>query len=293
MSFAPVQALLAACVRQPWAVGAYDTFNLEMTQGIIDAGVVERSPLIVMLLPGFMPKGDWPGLVAAIGAEAARADVPVACQMDHCTTLEQVAWGIRLGISGVMVDGSNLPFDQNVALTRGAVEMCHCVGVSVEAELGHVGYSHEKVSAEDTRARLTRVDEAVRFVAETQVDALAVAVGTIHGLYRGRPEIDFDRIRALREALDIPLVLHGGSDTPDEDIRRAIEAGVDKINIWTDVRLAYLRAVRDVLAATSLETCGFEQMMASARKSVCLAAQQKMRLFGSDGKGAGIVPRTA
>ena len=287
MSFAPVQELLAACVRQPWALGAYDTFNLEMTQGIVDAAVAERSPLIVMLLPGFMPKADWPGLVAVIEAEAARADVPVACQMDHCTTLEQVAWGIRLGVSGVMVDGSNLPFDQNVALTRGAVAMCHAVGISVEAELGHVGYSHEEVSAADTRARLTHVDEAVRFMAETQVDALAVAVGTIHGLYRGRPEIDFDRIRALREALDIPLVLHGGSDTPDEDIRRAILAGVDKINIWTDVRLAYLRAVRDALATTSLEAYDFGQMMASARQSVCAAARQKMRVFGSDGRAAG------
>ena len=94
----------------------------------------------------------------------------------------------------------------------------------------------------DSHARLTRVDEAVRFVAETQVDALAVAVGTIHGLYRGKPVIDFDRLRALREALDIPLVLHGGSDTPDEDIQRAIATGVDKVDMWTDVRVAYLRA---------------------------------------------------
>ena len=292
MSFVPVQELLAACVRQPWALGAYDTFNLEMTQGIVDAAVAERSPLIVMMLPGFMPKADWPGVVAVIEAEAARAGVPVACQMDHCTTLEQVAWGLRLGVSGVMVDGSNLPFDQNVALTRGAVEMCHAVGISVEAELGHVGYSHEEVSAADTRARLTRVDEAVRFVAETQVDALAVAVGTIHGLYRGRPEIDFDRVRALREALDIPLVLHGGSDTPDEDIQRAIVTGVDKINIWTDVRLAYLRAIRDFLATTSLEAYDFAQMMASARTNVCAAARQKMRVFGSNGKTAGARPLT-
>jgi len=287
VSFIPVQQLLAACVRQPWAVGAYDTFNLEMTQGIVDAAVAERSPLIIMMLPGFMPAADWPGVIALIAAEAARADVPVALQMDHCTTLEQVAWGIRLGVSGVMLDASSLPFEQNVALTRRAVEMCHVVGVSVEAELGHVGYSAERISDADSHARLTRVDEAVRFVAETQVDALAVAVGTIHGLYRGRPEIDFDRIRALREALDIPLVLHGGSDTPDEDIQRAIATGVDKINIWTDVRVAYLRAVRDFLATTTLEGYAFEQLMAAARQSVCAAARQKMRVFGSAGKVVG------
>jgi fructose-bisphosphate aldolase class II len=287
MTFVPVHELLVACVRQPWALGAYDTFNLEMTQGIVDAAVAERSPLLIMMLPGFMPQADWPGVIATIAAEAARADVPVALQLDHCTTLEQVAWGIRLGVSGVMLDASNLPFERNVALTRRAVEMCRPVGVSVEAELGHVGYSGEKISDADSHARLTRVDEAVRFVAETQVDALAVAVGTIHGLYRGRPEIDFDRIRVLREALDIPLVLHGGSDTPDEDIQRAIVTGVDKINIWTDVRLAYIRAIRDFLATTTLEGYAFEQLMAAARQSVCAAARQKMRVFGSAGKVVG------
>jgi fructose-bisphosphate aldolase, class II len=287
MTFVPVHELLAACVRQPWALGAYDTFNLEMTQGIVDAAVAERSPLIIMMLPGFMPQADWPGLIATIAAEAARADVPVALQMDHCSTLEQVAWGIKLGVSGVMLDASSLPFGQNMALTRRAVEMCHHVGISVEAELGHVGYSSEKISDADSHARLTRVDEAVRFVAETRVDALAVAVGTIHGLYRGRPVIDFDRLRALREALDIPLVLHGGSDTPDEDMQRAIATGVDKINIWTDVRVAYLRAVRDFLATTTLEGYAFEQLMAAARQSVCAAARQKMHVFGSAGKATG------
>jgi fructose-bisphosphate aldolase class II len=289
MTFVPVHELLAACVRQPWAVGAYDTFNLEMTQGIVDAAVAERSPLLIMMLPGFMPKADWPGVIEMIRAETARAraSIPVALQLDHCTTLEQVAWGIKLGASGVMLDASSLPFEENVALTRHAVEMCHLAGVSVEAELGHVGHSGEELSKADSQARLTRVDEAVRYVAETQVDALAVAVGTIHGLYRGKPVIDFDRLRALREALEIPLVLHGGSDTPDEDIQRAIATGVDKINIWTDVRVAYLRAVRDFLATTTLEGYAFEQLMAAARQSVCAAAGQKMRVFGSAGKADG------
>ena len=156
MTFVPVHELLATCVRQPWAVGAYDTFNLEMTQGIVDAAVAERSPLIIMMLPGFMPAADWPGVIAMIAAEAAhaRASIPVALQLDHCTTLEQVAWGIRLGASGVMLDASSLPFEQNVALTRRAVAMCHPVGVSVEAELGHVGYSTEEISDADSHAAI-------------------------------------------------------------------------------------------------------------------------------------------
>ena len=288
MTFVPVHELLAACVRQPWALAAFDTFNLEMTQGIVDAAVAEQSPLLLLMLPGFMPKADWPGVVEMIRAETARASIPIALQLDHCTTLEQAAWGIKLGVSGVMLDASSLPFRENVALTRRAVEMCHLAGVSVEAELGHVGHSGERLSEADSKARLTRVDEAVRFVAETGVDALAVAVGTIHGLYRGKPDIDFDRLRALREALAIPLVLHGGSDTPDEDMRRAIATGVDKINIWTDVRLAYLRAVQDFLAVGPLETRQFEKMMTVIRSGVCGAARQKLRVFGSSGKAADV-----
>ena len=288
MTFVPVHELLAACVRQPWALAAFDTFNLEMTQGIVDAAVAEQSPLLLLMLPGFMPKADWPGVVEMIRAETARASIPIALQLDHCTTLEQAAWGIKLGVSGVMLDASSLPFRENVALTRRAVEMCHLAGVSVEAELGHVGHSGERLSEADSKARLTRVDEAVRFVAETGVDALAVAVGTIHGLYRGKPDIDFDRLRALREALAIPLVLHGGSDTPDEDMRQAIATGVDKINIWTDVRLAYLRAVQDFLAVGPLETRQFEKMMTVIRSGVCGAARQKLRVFGSSGKAADV-----
>jgi ketose-bisphosphate aldolase len=288
MTFVPVHEMLAACVRQPWAVAAFDTFNLEMTQGIVDAAVAEQSPLLLLMLPGFMPKADWPGVVEMIRAETARASIPIALQLDHCTTLEQAAWGIKLGVSGVMLDASSLPFRENVALTRRTVEMCHLAGVSVEAELGHVGHSGERLSEADSKARLTRVDEAVRFVAETGVDSLAVAVGTIHGLYRGKPDIDFDRLRALREALAIPLVLHGGSDTPDGDMQRAIATGVDKINIWTDVRLAYLRAVQDFLAVGPLETRQFEKMMTVVRYSVCDAAQQKMRVFGSSGKAADV-----
>lgn len=292
MTFVPVHELLAVCVRQPWALAAFDTFNLEMTQGIVDAAVTERSPLLLLMLPGFMSKADWPGVVEMIRAETARAraSIPVALQLDHCTTLEQVAWGIRLGVSGVMLDASGLPFRENVALTRQAVEMCHLAGISVEAELGHVGHSGEKLSEADSAARLTRVDEAVRFVAETGVDALAVAVGTIHGLYRGKPVIDFDRLRALRDALDIPLVLHGGSDTPDADMQRAIATGVDKINIWTDVRLAYLRAAQEFLAAGPLETRPFERMMTVVRTGVCAAARQKLRVFGSSGKAADVWP---
>jgi fructose-bisphosphate aldolase, class II len=282
--FTPVGELLRPCVGREWAMGAFDTMSLEMTQGIVDAAIAERSPLIIMVLPGYMRTSAWPGLLACIETEIARAGLPVGVHFDHCTTIDQVVEGLRLGISGAMIDGSKLPLEQNIALTRAVVELCHEGGVFVEAELGHVGQSTEELSDEDASSRLTRVDEAVRFVAETGVDALAVSVGNVHGLYRGRPHIDFARLAALRAALDIPLVMHGGSDTPEDDLRRAIATGLDKINIWTDVRVAYLDTLKRYLAGAQTDRVPIEDMIADAREVVCTVTRAKMRLFGSSGR---------
>jgi fructose-bisphosphate aldolase class II len=288
MRFVPLHEMLRACVRRPWAIGGFDTLTLEMTQGIFDAAAAERSPLIIMCLPGFTPAADMPGLIAGIREEAERAGVPACLHYDHATTLDQVAQGLRLGISGAMIDGSTLPLEENIALTRQTVEMCHRVGVGVEAELGHVGFGAGYVAEGPAQAEVgrafTRVDEAVRFVEETGVDALAVAVGTVHGLYKGRPEIDFERLASLRAALDIPLVLHGGSDNPEGDMQRAVAVGIDKINIWTDIRVPYLEAVRDYLQATPPQMGRPDHMGAAARDAVCRVASHKMQLFGSSGR---------
>jgi fructose-bisphosphate aldolase class II len=172
------------------------------------------------------------------------------------------------------------------------VEIAHARGVSVEAELGHVGQGEDEISEDQQQAHLTRVDEAERFIKETGVDALAVSIGTLHGLYRGKPQLDFNRIAQLRAACPVPLVLHGGSDTPDEDLRRAIETGIDKINIWTDLRIPFLQALKETLEG-SIRKLEVSEAMGAARSAATDVIRKKNRLLGSTGKAMEYALRTA
>jgi fructose-bisphosphate aldolase, class II len=283
MKFLTLAEILRPCVGQSWAVGAYDTCNLEITQAIVDASVADQAPAIIMIYPHHTPQEAWPTLVRLIEAEVERTRIPATLVLDHAKTLDQIECALELGFSGVMIDASLAPLEENIALTRRAGDLAHARGVSVEAELGHVGQGQEIVSADQQPAHFTRVDEAERFVKETGVDALAVSVGTLHGLYRGIPKLDFERLSQLRVVCQIPLVLHGGSDTPDQDLRQAIEIGIDKINIWTDVRLPFLRALRDKLK-DPIGKLEVPEVLEAARLAATEVIQEKNQLLGSAGK---------
>jgi fructose-bisphosphate aldolase class II len=283
MKFLTLSEILQPCVGQGWAVGAYDTCNLEITQAIVDAAATDQAPAIIMIYPHHTPQAAWPTLVRLIAAEVERTHIPAALVLDHAKTLDQIECALELGFSGVMIDASLATFEENIALTRRAVELAHASGVSVEAELGHVGQGQEIASADQQNAHFTRVDEAERFVNETGVDALAVSIGTLHGLYRGIPKLDFERLSQLRAVCHIPLVLHGGSDTPDQDLRQAIEIGIDKVNIWTDVRLPFLRALRDTLKEP-IGKLEVTEVLEAARLAATEVIREKNQLLGSTGK---------
>jgi fructose-bisphosphate aldolase, class II len=285
MKYLTMAEILQPCVGQDWAIGAYDTCNLEITQAIVNAAVADQAPVIIMVYPHHTPQSEWPTLLRIIEAEVERARIPAALVLDHAKTIAQIECALELGFSGVMIDASLTPLEENIALTCRAVELAHAQGVSVEAELGHVGDGQVVVSEELQQVYLTRVDEAERFVRETGVDALAVSIGTLHGLYKGKPHLDFDRIAQLRAACSIPLVLHGGSDTPDPDIRRAIETGIDKINIWTDVRIPFLQALKEKLDGPIQKT-EVTDAMGAARAAATEVIRKKNGLLGSAGKAA-------
>jgi len=283
MPFVGLPEVLRGTVGADWAVGGFDTVNLEITQAILEAAEAERSPVIIMLLPGHTELEDLPGLIAAVEAESERVSVPVCLLLDHATNLEQVMTGIRLGCSAIMFDASGLPLEENIARTREVVEIAHAAGVSVEAELGHVGGGDESGAGMSVKSVLTRVEDAARFVAETGVDVLAVSIGTAHGPYIKKPELDFERTKKLRENLDVPLVLHGGSGNPDEDLRRLIELGIDKINVWTDIALAYMEATRKSLS----DPAGphpLHDVLHAGRVAAREVVAERIRLFGSSGK---------
>ncbi len=281
--FRTMSEILKPCVGQGWAVGAYDTCNLETTQAILDAAAADEAPAILMIYPNHTPQADWRTMTRLIAAEVERAGVPAALVLDHAKSLDQVEYALTLGFSGIMIDASLAPLDDNIALTRQAVELAHAWDVSVEAELGHVGTGEDVLSEDEQQAHLTRVDEAERFIAETGVDALAVSIGTVHGLYRGTPKLDFERLAQLQSVCPIPLVLHGGSDTPDPDLRRAIELGIAKINVWTDVRLPFLRVLRQALDGP-VEKVDIHEALSAARTAAYQVVRQKNQLFGADGK---------
>jgi len=283
MKYLTLAEILQPCISQDWAVGAYDTCNLEITQAIVDAAAADQAPAIIMIYPHHIPRTEWRTLVLLIEAEVERTQIPAALVLDHAKTLDQIEYALELGFSGVMIDASLAPLEENIARTRQAVAVAHARGVSVEAELGHVGQGEDVIAKDQQQAQLTRVDEAERFVKETGVDALAVSIGTLHGLYRGIPKLDFDRLSQLRAVCPIPLVLHGGSDTPDQDIRRAMEIGIDKINIWTDVRIPFLRALRDSLK-DPIGKIEVPEVLGPARLAATEVIRQKNQLLGSAGK---------
>jgi fructose-bisphosphate aldolase class II len=285
MKYLTLAEILQPCMGQGWAVGAYDTCNMEITQAIVDASAADQAPAIIMIYPNHTPPAEWPTLLRIIEAEVERANISAALVLDHAKTIEQIEYALKLGFSGVMIDASLAPLEQNIALTCRAVELAHAKGASVEAELGHVGQGDDVSSEDQQQAHLTRVDEAERFVKETGVDALAVSIGTLHGLYKGTPHLDFERIAQLRAACPIPLVLHGGSDTPDQDLRRAIEIGIDKINIWTDVRIPFLQTLKEKLDAP-IGKIEVHEAFGAARSAATEVIRQKNQLLGSAGKAA-------
>jgi len=283
MKFVGLQEILAGCVGQDWAVGAFDTLNLEITRAILESAEAERAPVIIMLLPSHIRAEDMPGLVAAIRVEAEKVNVPVALVLDHAISLKQVMAGIRLGCSAVMFDASAHSLLDNISLTRQVVEVAHAAGVSVEAELGHVGGGDESGAYASLESVLTRVDEAERFVAETGVDVLAVSIGTAHGPYITKPKLDFERLHQLRARLDVPLALHGGSGVPDEDTQQLIRLGIDKINVWTDVALAYMGAIKDKLTDPAGPS-PLHEVLSAGRTRAAQIVTERIRLFGSSGR---------
>jgi fructose-bisphosphate aldolase class II len=285
MKFLTLPELLQPCTGQGWAVGAFDTCNHEITRAIVDGAIADQAPVIIMVYPNHTPQAEWPALIRDIGYEVERAHIPAALMLDHAKTLVQIEAALELGFSGVMIDASLAPLEENIAITRKAVERAHLKGASVEAELGHVGVGMEVIGEDQQVEHLTHVEEAERFVKETGVDALAVSIGTLHGLYRGTPQLDFERLSQLRTACKIPLVLHGGSDTPDQDLRLAIEMGIAKINIWTDVRIPYLHALRGALDG-AIEKIEVHEVFNDGRAAAVDVIRKKNKSFGSINKAS-------
>ena len=242
MPLVKIKSLLSHATENRYGVAAINTFNYETVKWAIMAAEREGLPIIVQLYPGF---ADYIPLhfVSYMAVESAKkSDSRVAVHLDHSVSYEIAVKGIRDGFPSVMIDGSVLPYDENIALTAAVVRVARVFGTEVEAELGHVG-SGSRLEDITNRDKYTDPKQAKDFVQKTGCDLLAIAVGNAHGPYTQVPDLDFDRIREIRKRLDIPLVMHGSSDIPDDQMREAVKLGMSKFNIATE----YFRAVYNAL----------------------------------------------
>jgi len=278
-----VSELLKKAEQERYAVGAFNCNNMEIVQAIVAAAGEEDAPVIIQASQGAIKYAGLEYIVGLVKVAAAGTDIPVALHLDHGTGFEQVMRCIRQGFTSVMIDGSKLPLEENIALTNRVLDVARAVGVSVEAELGKIGGTEDDISVSDREAMLTDPEEAKIFVEKTGVDALAIAIGTAHGQYKGEPKLDFERLRKVRKLVDVPIVLHGSSGVPDEAVRKAIELGVRKVNIDTNLREAFVNRAREVLKEKP-EEIDPRKILGPAREAMKKVIQEKIRLFGSSGK---------
>ncbi|MGM9533823.1 MAG: class II fructose-1,6-bisphosphate aldolase [Intestinibacter sp.] len=249
MALVTTKEMLLKAQKENYAVGAFNVENMEMVMAVVKAAEELNSPVIMQTTPSTVKYADVEYFLANAKVAAEKANVPVAMHLDHGNSFELAMKAFRAGYTSVMIDGSHSEFDENIAITKSVVDACHCAGVPVEAELGKVGGKEDDLDG--GAGGYTDPAEAKEFVERTGVDSLAVAIGTAHGVYKGEPKLDIDRLAEIREVVDVPLVLHGTSGVPDETVSKCIERGICKVNYATDLRIAFSKGVKEYLSKDS------------------------------------------
>ncbi|MHC1593278.1 MAG: class II fructose-1,6-bisphosphate aldolase [Methermicoccaceae archaeon] len=274
--------LMDRAYEEGYAVGAFNINNMEIVQAIVSAAQEESSPVILEATTGAITYAGMDYLVGMVRTAAQSVDIPMSLHLDHGPDFEWAMKCIRGGFTSVMIDGSKYPYEKNVALSRRVVESAHACGVPVEAELGRLVGVEDDVSVSKRDAFFTLPEEAKRFAEETECDSLAVSIGNAHGIYRGEPELDFERLEEIHNTVEVPLVLHGASGIPDHDITEATKHGISKINIDTELRLAFRDAVRGVVCESDVYDP--RKFAGPARDAMREVVRHKIRIFGSKDK---------
>ncbi len=240
---ATAKEVLADAQARQYAVPAFDCVEDVMVRAVLETAEAHAAPVFIMALEPDIEGNGWVYFSGLVKMVADHHKIPIVLHLDHADRLEAIGRAVDLGFTSVMIDGSSLPFEENVRITRAAVDVARPRGVSVEGELGHVGGMDLEATGHRENV-LTEPDEVIRFVEQTGVDALAVSIGTAHGVYRSLPTLNIERLKELREASPVPLVMHGGSGTPPEQIREAVRGGISKLNVYADCRQAMARGLK-------------------------------------------------
>ena len=287
MALVTLKTMLDKASQNGYAVGAFNVINLEFLEAITLAARRSASPVILNIAEVHLPYVTLENIVPAIKEIARRERFEIVLNLDHGLTLKTIERAISNGFTSIMFDGSQLDFDENIRQTREIVGMCHAWNISVEAELGAVGGAEggELVGAADP-AKYTDIAQAKAFVEQTGIDALAVAIGNSHGRYKGKPDLDFERLRAIRDVTGIPLVLHGGSGISAADFRQAISLGIAKINFFTGMSEAAMQATANYLSTAGERYNDYPMMLSQVKERVAGVVAEQMEIFGSRGRAA-------
>lgn len=281
MSFVTTKEMLAAADKGAYAVGAFNVENMEMVMAVIKAAEEMRAPAILQTTPSTIKYAGLSLYYANVKAAAERASVPVALHLDHGSSFALAMQALRVGYTSIMIDGSHESFADNIALTRSVVKACAASDIPVEAELGKVGGKEDDLECDDPG--YTDPEDAVKFVEETEVSSLAVAIGTAHGIYKGEPKLDIERLSEIRKRVAIPLVLHGASGVPEETVKECIRRGISKVNFATELRIAYSDGVKKFLKENP-EAFDPKKYGVVGMEYVTRAVKDKIRMCGSENK---------
>ncbi|MCM3729369.1 tagatose bisphosphate family class II aldolase [Neobacillus cucumis] len=266
-----------------YAIPAFNVHNLETIQVVIETAAELSSPVILAGTPGTISYAGGDYLVSIVETAAKKYNIPISLHLDHFETFDEIKKYIDMGVKSCMIDASHHPFEENIQVVKEVVDYARKYGVSVEAELGRLGGVEDDLVVDEKDEKFTSPLQALEFIERTNIDSLAVAIGTAHGLYVGEPKIDFERLEEIHNIVDIPLVLHGASDVPNEYVKRTIELGICKVNIATDLKIPFSNAVKEYFRQNP-DANDPRKYMTPGKIAMKEVVVEKIHMCGSNGK---------
>ncbi|MGG7142072.1 tagatose bisphosphate family class II aldolase [Clostridium nigeriense] len=244
MKILSTREMLKKAQREGYAVPAFNIHNLETLEVVVETAAELKSPVILAGTPSTIEYAGGEFIVAMAEAAAEKYNIPIAIHLDHFEVIDEIKHFVDLGFKSTMIDASHAPFEENIETVKKVVEYAHKYDATVEAELGRLGGQEDDLVVDEKDSKYTNPKQAKEYVERTGIDSLAVAIGTAHGLYHGEAKLDLDRLKEIRDMVDVPLVLHGASDVPDELVKKAISLGICKVNVATDLKIPFSDAVK-------------------------------------------------
>lgn len=275
--------LLLDAQKGKYAVPAFNVHNMETIQTVVEAAVELRSPIIVAATPGTMKYAGVDFFIKIVEICSNKYDIPIAMHLDHHENYDEIINAINIGTKSAMIDASHLNFEDNIKIVKSIVDYAHKYDVSVEGELGVLGGQEDDLSINSKDSKYTNPAQAKEYVERTGIDSLAIAIGTAHGIYKEEPKLDFDRLKEIRAIVDVPLVLHGASGVPANQIKKAIEFGITKVNIATELKIPFAETLRKVLIEKPNESDP-RKYFGPAKEAMKKIAIEKILMCGSNGK---------